>query len=226
MKKGFLGVIVVLAILLGVQSTSHALTLGFNDFVSPVFYVTDNQAGVDINPLVGVITYSGPIGNWIVNVTTGLSKPVIGTAGAPQIDLNSVNVTTTLAGHLRFGMVDSGFTGPISGGSAGPFTFAVGGTTQGTVFFDAFGEDANTEGFTGSIFANLGPFISGAFSGTTQGGFNATSPFSLGIIGDITHVGAGSTSFNASLSVPEASALILLGSGLIGLVGLRRKFKK
>ena len=49
------------ALLFGIQSTSHALTLGFNDFVNPIFFVTDNQPGPggDINPLIGVITFAG-----------------------------------------------------------------------------------------------------------------------------------------------------------------------
>ncbi len=234
MKKGFLGIGIVLAIFLGVQSTSHALELGFNDFVNPIFIVADNSAD-DINPLAGVITYNGSIGgNWIVNVTTGVSKPVLGSAAAPWMDLNSVNITSSGGGHLRFGVKDIDFTGPITGGVAGPFAANVGGTVGpgGTASFDFYGDDNNQSGlppftFT-DLFVSLGPFGVGAFSGTTSGSFNANSPFGLLIVADVTHTGAGVTSFDAELKVPEPISLTLLGFGLIGLIGYRRKkwFKK
>src|SRR5262245_784519 len=55
--------------------------------------LTDNGAG-DINGLNGAITFSGSIGGFVVNVTTGLSQPIIGgTNNYAELDLNSVNVS-------------------------------------------------------------------------------------------------------------------------------------
>src|SRR5262245_17805634 len=63
--------------------------------------ITDNGVG-DINPLAGAVTYSGSINGFLVNVTTGISKPLIGGVNNyAELDLNSVNVQFTGAGKLR-----------------------------------------------------------------------------------------------------------------------------
>ena len=77
-------------VLIGVQATSHALTLGFYDFNGNFLLVADGGPMIlsgGITPD-GIVTYSGPVGsNWSVNVTTGISKPLIGSAEMPQIRL-------------------------------------------------------------------------------------------------------------------------------------------
>jgi len=112
--------------------------------------VFDNQAG-DINALTGVVTYSGTIGNdWFVNVTTGITDPVL-----TGMDLNSVNVSSTSAASTNLKMWffdEQGFV---------PDTMLIGGTTTGTVTYNAIIQDSIGNNTT---IGSLGAFGAGAFS--------------------------------------------------------------
>ncbi len=41
----------------------------------------------------GVATSNGILGNWVVNVTIGITYPLLGSTTQPLLDLNSVNVS-------------------------------------------------------------------------------------------------------------------------------------
>jgi hypothetical protein len=86
--------------------------------------VLDDGPG-DSSPGLGVVTFNGVLGNFAINVTTAISKPVL--PGA-QIDLNSVNVVSSGSGDLEIvaGDVDYAMSGtPLL------ITGAVGGTIKG-----------------------------------------------------------------------------------------------
>jgi hypothetical protein len=188
----------------------------FDTFAPITIY---DGTGSDLNGVNGVITYSGSVGAFIVNVTTGISKPVIGPA---QLDLNSINVSGA-AGTLLVSISDTGFTGNFPG-----FNASYGGTTQGNVYFDFLYDTGNQE-FGGTSFAS-GSALSGAgstpasFANDLSGSVMPASPFSLSIMTRIQHDSAFEvSSFDAHVTpVPLPASVWLLGSALAGLASLRR----
>jgi hypothetical protein len=95
--------------------------------------VFDNGFG-DSNPAEGAITYISAIGDWTVNVTTGLTKPILGSSTYPHLDLNSVNVSSSTAGKMLIAFYDNGFIGDY------PFVLRAGGTTFGAVEIQAWAD--------------------------------------------------------------------------------------
>jgi hypothetical protein len=211
--------------------------------------VTDGGAG-DFNSLAGAITYSGPVNSFVVNVTTGISKPVIGGVNSyAELDLNSINVQVAYAGTLRITLEDSGYTlgpyGELSAvGAVGGTLIAMAGSTatfQSWVNPDNLvpdlGPSVSYPGVLPSIGATPaksvavwsdGPvtFGPGAFSSTDSESFVHSGPYALFTQATLNFTGPGIVSFDQHLStVPEPTSLLLLGSGLagLGLWGRRKK---
>ena len=193
---------------------------------SAVLKLTDgiNTQIVNDDDLDGWVTFMGTLGNFSVNVTTGLTKPEIGSADWPYLDLNSVNVSQG-TGTLTIMWTDTGFT---NASAIGAFESRIGGTTDGTLSFQAYLDTSNAEFGMTTPLSDLGPFIDGAFSDEYlwSGSFDE-QPYSITLVATIIHDGAVQvTSFDASVkAVPIPATLLLFGSGLFGLVGIRRKMR-
>ena len=184
--------------------------------------ITDNAAG-DLNAIPGVVTWSGAVGVWIVNVDTGLTKPNTGSAIFPVMDLNFVDQSNA-AGTLTLSFTETDF-GPVSPGG---ISAQIGGTTFGTVSYRTYGGNSNTAFDTSNLLTTQGPFGAGAFSGSTTGGsLGAVNPFSLTQVVTITHLGVAVSSGDANITrVPDSgTSILLLGAGLL-MLGLFARSRK
>ena len=175
-------------------------------------------SGNDQNGVNGVISYSGSVGAFNVNVTTGISKPTIGPG---MLDLNSINVSGA-SGTLLVSISDTDYT-DISAAYQASFS----GITRGDVSLSFLLDNANQE-FGGAAFAadsfNASPG-NYAFANQLSGNVLAAAPFSLSILAQINHSDAAQvTSFDAEISpVPLPASAWLLGSALILLGRLRQR---
>jgi hypothetical protein len=210
-------------------------------FATPTLVLTDGTntatvvAGSD-----GTAMYNGSLGNWLINVTVGLTKPTLGSVLYPEMDVNTLLVSnsSTSASTLYVLWSDSGF-GPLTNTD---FVASAGGTlanANGTsVTFNTFYDQNNSIATKLSDLANFTQMTTetftggGAFSGTqVSPHYNLNASYSLLEEVVVYHPGGSRSFLNSSgdfhlqAPIPEPSTLLLFGSGLValGLMGFKRK---
>ena len=220
-----LAAIFVATFMLTVTSAQATMQLFVSDGTNN-FTVTDNGLN-DSNSTAGVIVLSTNFGNVLVSVTTGLSKPIIPSGINDAImDLNTVNVVSTGSITLTVKVSDQDF----SAGPSSRFTSSIGGTLSagaGSSVTSSVLVDLNNGLFTGTqLCTPTQSFGPGAFAGTCGGNLPTDNQYSITLADVISFSSAGSASFDHSLKIPEPSAMLLLGAGLVGLAAWgKRKIK-
>ena len=197
MKHALRFVLSAVVLLATALSSSAALQIRITDGSPGGTNITVvDQGADDFNLTVGSVSYSGPIGsNWIATVSSGASKPLLGSAAAPQVDLQSLGVSSSSGGTLIIELTDTDFTG------AGPAQITIGGNTAGQVNLNVFTDNANAGFGKISTVASLGPIVGLGFSQIVPAAVTALAPYSITFELRIAHVAGGATGLDAELVV-------------------------
>src|SRR5262245_42536687 len=198
--------ILALAVLLGLGSAANAaFQLRITDPVDPSspLTITDNGPG-DSNNALGAITFVGSFGGFTLNVHTGLSKPAIGSATDPRMDLNILTSGGAAGETIQIEASDVGFTKPP------PFSLiaSAGGTNSSTsTSFQTFFDNSNTNFGTGGGSSPLRSSSANSYSFEDLLNVTGSQPYSLTVRFRVTSQGGGTASADGQLTpTPEPAS--------------------
>lgn len=174
-------------------------------------FVTDGSAG-DLSPIPGLIVAPGSVPGFLAILNIAQSKPLIGSAASPHLDLNFT--VTGGAGTVWLYASDTDFTAPPTS-----FNLSIGGTTSaGSVTAGAWGGNSNTALDLSHSLSSL-PFSGvGNFGGSVAGLLNpGTNPYAVTIGVAVTRVSGDRNTTTGDLNFAPVPGP-LMGAGLPGLI--------
>jgi hypothetical protein len=185
----------------------------------------------------GLVGYFGDLGAFTVNVTVGASKPLLGNPFLADMDITSLNVTTSTGGELTIELTDTGFSVlPTSESRFHLVSSATGNVFNGSVTFQSIVDmrDNGENEFTSASDVDGATVVSTGVQGPLSGAFGGgspidslrtleyvgTNPFSMTSITTIKLNPYGFSSFDGRTSVmtpePSGTALVLAGLPILG----------
>ena len=204
-------------------------TMQISDGVNAALIITDNSA-LDSSGAPGQVNFGGTYNGWTILVSSGVSKPLIGSASSPALDLTyQVTRSGASQGTLTVLFSDNNFSIPAPAN----FTLAAGGTlgNQGSPsinvrsYYDLANVPlATTVQLTGHSFNSPGGFSANDISGPVP--VDPSVAFTIRIDLSEPIGGVASGDIDLHINVPEGGSMItFLGTGLLalGLVAARRK---
>jgi VPDSG-CTERM motif len=213
-------------------SAQAVATIKVFDGTSTVTITDGSLIPLDANGATGGVSWSGALGVWSFIVTSGTTKPVVGSTTLPEMHFSIQATSGLLAApsSLTLSFSDDSF-GPTNGS----FHAAIGGAlTSGAgngVTYETLVSTTNTE-FAGSTLNAVQSFTPISFSGS-----NNSSPQTLGanyaltqkiVLTHAAGIAGRTSSADAVLlvNVPDGGLTVaLLGGAMVGLMGLRRKLR-
>jgi hypothetical protein len=180
----------------------------------------------------GLVSFAGAVGAFVVNVSTGISKPFLGGSDVAVLDLNSINVNGGTIGTIEITLTDTDFVldGPQTGMWQDFYLkHNIGGTTTGVVTSQVYIDSANQEFGQEMSPGPCGEILFGNVYGGScvlKTDDLAAGPFSLSQVVRITHDSiADITSFDSEVraEISEPASLAIFAAGLLGLGVLRRR---
>lgn len=199
-----------------------------SDSAGHSFTCNDNDPLCDSDPNTGSIALVHPLDGWVINVDTGVTKNILGSANSPAMDLSYSAVYNTKGqvpgdGTLTIQFSDVGFL-PVPAG----FTASIGGTLANGVTGVGMTDFA---GPTNTLFDITHTICSLSFSASPYGGsctgtYTGATPYGLTeqiVLTDPRRTNGSASGDHSLVEAPEPGTLLLMGVALAGLGFVSRR---